>query len=404
MSAPTFAALAPVLAARPAPLAFVDLDAFDANARALTALAGGLPVRVATKSVRCTALTKRALDAPGLAFRGVLAFTVAEALHLADHGVRDALVAYPSVDAAGLRELARRIAAGEALRTTCLVDAPATVAPVAAAARGAGVELPVCLDVDAGWWPVRGRLARIGAKRSPVRTPAQAAQLAAVVALTPGVRVAGLMAYDGQVAGVGDAPPGRRARALAIRAMQASSLRDLGQRVPAVVAAVERALGEPVGFVNCGGTGSLARMAAAGTATELAAGSGLYAPTLFDGYRGLALQPAAGFALPVVRRPGPGVAALLGGGYVASGPPGADRVPSPVWPPGLRLDSAEGAGEVQTPVLGPAADALAPGDQVLLRHAKAGELCERFASLLLIQGGQVVDEVPTYRGEGRTFL
>jgi D-serine deaminase-like pyridoxal phosphate-dependent protein len=134
--------------------------------------------------------------------------------------------------------------------------------------------------------------------------------------------------------------------------------------------------------------------------TEIAAGSGFYAPTLFDRYSDFTLTPAAAFALPVVRKPSRKVATLLGGGYIASGAAGPDRLPEPWLPEGLRLDSLEGAGEVQTPVIGDAAASLKVGDQVLLRHAKAGELCERFDSLYLVQAGEVVDEVPTYRGEG----
>jgi D-serine deaminase-like pyridoxal phosphate-dependent protein len=59
---------------------------------------------------------------------------------------------------------------------------------------------------------------------------------------------------------------------------------------------------------------------------------------------------------------------------------------------------------VQTPLVGAAADRLRVGDRVYLRHAKAGELCERFASLYLVEGERIVDQVPTYRGEGQTFL
>jgi len=59
---------------------------------------------------------------------------------------------------------------------------------------------------------------------------------------------------------------------------------------------------------------------------------------------------------------------------------------------------------VQTPLLGRAADLLAVGDLVWFRHTKAGELCERFADLHLIDGDRLVRTVPTYRGEGRTFL
>ena len=118
--------------------------------------------------------------------------------------------------------------------------------------------------------------------------------------------------------------------------------------------------------------------------TEVTAGSGLYGPTLFDPYRAFDVRPAALFALPVVRKPSPSIATVLGGGYMASGAGGADRLPRPVLPAGLRLDRAEGAGEVQTPVLGPAARDLALGDRVWFRHAKAGELCERFAALHLV--------------------
>jgi D-serine deaminase-like pyridoxal phosphate-dependent protein len=138
--------------------------------------------------------------------------------------------------------------------------------------------------------------------------------------------------------------------------------------------------------------------------TEVTAGSGFYDSVLFDHYRSLDLRPAAAFAMPVVRKPGRGTATVLGGGYVASGAPGRDRLPEPYLPRGLRLAPLEGAGEVQTPVLGDAAASLGVGDRVYFRHAKAGELCERFANLYLVEGGRIVDEVPTYRGEGKCFL
>ena len=105
-----------------------------------------------------------------------------------------------------------------------------------------------------------------------------------------------------------------------------------------------------------------------------------------------------------MRRPAPGLATLFSGGYVASGTGTPDRLPRPHLPAGLSLIGTEGAGEVQTPVRGAAAGQLRPGDRVWLRHAKAGELCERFDSLLLVSGDALVGEVPTYRGEGKTFL
>jgi D-serine deaminase-like pyridoxal phosphate-dependent protein len=370
------------------PFAVVDLDAFDANAADLLRRGNGTALRLASKSVRCRGLQRRALDA---GFRGQLCFTLPEALWLAEQGFDDLVVAYPTADRAALRALAegphRDVIA-------VMVDSRAHL-DLVQSCGGARV----CLDIDAGWWPVGGRV-KIGVKRSPVRTPEQAAALATDAVGRPGIELVGIMSYEAHIAGVGDAPPGARGRA--IRAMQRASARELVPRRAAVVAAV-RAVAD-LQFVNGGGTGSVERTAAEAAVTEVAAGSGLYGPTLFDAYRAFTPQPAALFALPVVRKPSPETATVLGGGYLASGPGDGARLPSPVLPEGLRLDRMEGAGEVQTPVLGPAARELALGDRVWFRHAKAGELCERFTTLHLVRGDAVVDEVPTYRGEGQAFL
>jgi D-serine deaminase-like pyridoxal phosphate-dependent protein len=230
----------------------------------------------------------------------------------------------------------------------------------------------------------------------------QAVELAREIQRRPQIDLVGIMAYEGQIAGVGDSPPGRRLRGASIRFMQRRSTKELLVRRGRIVVAVHEFA--KLEFVNGGGTGSLEATASDPSVTELAAGSGFYAPTLFDHYSGFTLTPAAAFALPVVRKPAPGVATALGGGYLASGSGDAARLPTPWLPSGLRLDPEEGAGEVQTPLLGEAARELEIGDCVYMRHTKAGELCEHFASLYLVEGGEIVDEVPTYRGEGQTFL
>jgi D-serine deaminase-like pyridoxal phosphate-dependent protein len=367
-------ALAAATADLEPPFAAVDLDAFDANAADLLRRAGGKRVRLASKSVRCRALIDRALDA-GLT--GVLAFTLPEALWL---GRDDVVVAYPTVDRAALAALTERV--------TLMADSREHLDLMPGGAR-------VSIDVDAGWWPLRGAL-RVGAKRSPLRTPEQAADLARAV-VARGLVLDGLMMYEAQIAGVGDTG----LLGAAVRAMQRASARELAGRRAAVAAAV-RAVA-PLRFVNGGGTGSVERTAAEPAVTEVAAGSGLFAPALFDGYSSFRPRPAAFFALPVVRRPSSRVATVLGGGYPASGRAGRDRLPRPAAP-GLRLDRLEGAGEVQTPLRGRAAAGLRIGDRVWMRHAKAGELCERFDVLHLVQGGRRVATVPTYRGEGRAFL
>jgi D-serine deaminase-like pyridoxal phosphate-dependent protein len=380
-----------------APFAVVDLDAFDANAADLLRRAGGKRVRLASKSVRCRALQDRALRA---GFSGQLCFALPEALWLGEHGARDLLVAYPTTDRAALRALATGPRAAD---IAIMVDEVAHLDLVEAVAGPVASRHPVrvAIDVDAGWRPLRGRV-RIGARRSPVRTPEQAAALARAIVARDGLRLVGLMSYEAHIAGVGDRPPGKPLLGAALRAMQRASARELAARRAAVVAAV-RAVA-PLELVNGGGTGSVERTAAEAAVTEVAAGSGLFGPTLFDAYAAFTPRPAALFALPVVRRPDARVATALGGGYLASGSGTPDRLPRPVLPAGLRLDGREGAGEVQTPLLGAAAAHLAIGDRVWLRHAKAGELCERFATLHLVSGDRVVDEVPTYRGEGMAFL
>ncbi len=381
-----------------APLALVDLDAFDANADDLVRRAGGKPVRVASKSVRCRALLERVLDRPG--FAGIMSYTLAESLWLARSGFEDVLLAYPSADRAGFGELAND--AKLAAAVTVMVDDPAQLELIDRARDGGTEEVRVCLELDTALWMLGGRI-RVGARRSPLREPGQLAALARVVAARPGFRVVGLMAYEGHVAGVGDALAGRPLRSRAIRLMQGAARRELAARRAAVVAAV-RAVVPDLEFVNGGGTGSVQQTAAEDAVTEIAAGSGLYVPRLFDNYTSFSGRPAALFAQPVVRRPGVGVVTVLGGGYPASGAAGPDRLPVPYLPQGLRYDAQEGAGEVQTPLLGSPADDLLIGDRVWFRHAKAGELCERFDTLHLVEGDRVTDSVPTYRGEGRTFL
>ncbi len=383
-----------------APFAFVDLDAMWANADDMARRAGGKPIRLATKSVRCRALLERVL-ARGQGFAGLLTFTLPETLWLAAEGFEDLLLAYPTADRKSLADLAMRSAANPDRAPVVMVDCVEHLDMIESVLGSGAAPVRVCLDVDAGWWAFGGRI-KVGPKRSPVHSVTDAVAMAREIESRPQLRLVALMAYEGQIAGVGDRPPGRRLRGAGIRFMQRRSSRELGRRRGKIVAAVREMA--DLELVNGGGTGSLEQTAADQSVTELAAGSGLYAPVLFDHYSRFTPTPAAAFALPVVRRPGPGMVTALGGGYLASGSGDAVRLPSPWLPEALRLDPEEGAGEVQTPLLGAAADGLRIGDRVYFRHTKAGELCERFDSLHLVEGGEVVDQVPTYRGEGRTFL
>jgi D-serine deaminase-like pyridoxal phosphate-dependent protein len=270
-----------------------------------------------------------------------------------------------------------------------MIDSPAHLDLVDAAAPG-HPEVRVCLDVDAS---LRVGPAHLGVRRSPVRTADQARDLARRVADRPGFALVGVMFYDAQVAGLPDSSP-------AVRLVKRASHHDLHARRREVVDAVRQVA--DLELVNAGGTGSLHSTGTDPVVTELTAGSGLFGPTLFDGYDDFRPLPAAAFALSVVRKPTDDIATLFSGGYVASGPAGRSRLPQPAAPAGLRLLRAEGAGEVQTPVTGDPARALRIGDRVWMRYAKAGEMCERFDTLHLLDGDGV-EPVPTYRGEGRNF-
>ncbi|CAM4224106.1 putative amino acid aldolase or racemase [Mycobacterium basiliense] len=380
-----------------APFAFVDLDAMWSNADQLLSRAGDKPIRVASKSLRCRLLQREILDSRER-FDGLMTFTLAETLWLAGQGFDNLLLAYPTADRAGLRELGELTAADPERAPIIMVDSLEHLDLLEAATAQ---PLRLCLDLDAGYWRAGGLL-RIGPKRSPLHTPEQARALAVEIERRPSLRLVALMSYEGHIAGFGDNVSGKFAQNAVVTWMQRQSFAELRERRARAVELVRQVA--DLKIINAGGTGDLQLVAQEPEITEATAGSGFYAPTLFDSYSTFSLQPAAMFALPVCRRPNGNTVTALGGGYLASGVGAKDRMPTPYLPSGLKLDPMEGTGEVQTPLSGAVARSLRVGDKVYFRHTKAGELCERFDRLYLVRGARIIDAVPTYRGEGCTFL
>lgn len=375
-----------------APFAAVDVAAFEHNGAQMRARAQGLPIRVASKSLRSVGAIRHALSLDGYA--GVLAYSLPEAIALAREGIEDIVVAYPTVHRAALAEYGT----DERLvqQITLMIDSVAHLDLIDEMLPVRAGEVRVCIDIDASY---KVRQVFIGARRSPLHERDDVLELVRAVQRRACMRLVGLMAYEAQIASVADA--GRSLGAMAKRTMRRVSASELSRRRAEIVDAVREEA--DLEFVNGGGTGCIELSAAEGSLTEVAAGSGFYTPTLFDGFLDVNHRAAAFFALPVTRFPGGGWATLASGGWVASGPAGKDRLPTPVWPEGLRLSPTEGAGEVQTPVQGPAVADLALGDLVWFRHAKAGELCEHVDRLHAVDANGGVTEWDTYRGRGWAF-
>lgn len=375
-----------------APVAVIDLAALRHNAMDMLVRAGGIPIRVASKSVRVRAVLDAVLRIPG--YRGILSFSLAEALWLAEEH-DDIVLGYPTVDRAGLERLVHDEKA--ASRITLMVDDAAHLDLIdTIAAPGSREIIRVAIDADASW--KSAALGHIGVRRSPLFTAAQVARFAREIDRRPGFRLVGLQMYEAQIAGQGD----NGADGPLIRRVQARSRDELRRRRAEIADALTGIA--PLEFLNGGGTGSLEFTASDESVTEASAGSGLLGGHLFDGYRAFRPAPAAAIAFDVVRHPTPDIATVLGGGWIASGPAVVSRQPRAVWPEGLRTLPREAAGEVQTPLQGAAARNLRIGDRVWFRHAKSGEPAERVDAYHLVSGTEVIDELPTYRGEGKAFL
>ncbi len=394
---PSYEAYKRIFAHLPKPFAYVDLDLLDENIRSIAAAAGGKQVRVASKSIRCVDVLRRIMNADPV-YQGVMCFSAREALHLLRHGFDDLLLGYPVWQPEEITALLQLAKEGRTI--VFMVDSIAHVEHIERLAKGAQVQAALCLDIDMSThYPGL----RFGVWRSPVSNWAQAQPVVQRIVQSGWVRLSGIMGYEAQIAGVGDQAPGQWLKNTIIRELKRRSIRVIAERRAEVLQGIEE-LGLQLDFVNAGGTGSMDSSRLEAGVTELTAGSGFYSPALFDQYAGFQYLPAAGYAVEVARKPHPQIVTCLGGGYTASGAIAVDKSPLPYLPTGLELMPLEGAGEVQTPLRCPDGLTLELGDPVFFRHAKAGELCERFTKLYGISGHAIVAEYATYRGEGECFL
>ncbi len=397
MKAATYQEYRTAFAGTSLPFAWLDVSRLEANALAIAARAGDKKVRIASKSVRSVEVL-RMIFALSPKFQGLMCFTGPEAVWLSQSGFDDLLIAYPVFQKEQLAAICGEVKKGKKL--ICMIDSAEHVRQLDAVASASNVILPVCIDLDMSIDPPG---IHFGVYRSPINTVEKALALHRVIKQAKHLRLNSLMGYEAQVAGLGDRIPGQKLKNIVIRMLKRRSIKLVAARRKAVVEALVKD-GAKFEIVNGGGVGSMEFTRDEAVVTEIAAGSGFFQSHLFDYYDNFRHEPAAGFAVEIVRQPQPGMWTCHGGGYIASGSIGQEKVPLPYLPVGAKLHPNEGAGEVQTPIVYEGLEQLQLGYPVFFRHSKAGELCERFNQLVLIKDGKVNGAVNTYRGDGKCFL
>jgi len=380
------------------PCAFLHMSALRNNIEQIAKKAQHKQIRVASKSIRSVKVLQTILGHSS-AYQGVMCFTADEALFLAEKGLDDLLIAYPVWDTSQLRAISQRTQKNK--RIIVMIDSMEHVKHLEMVALETGHKFLVCLDIDLST-TIPGLY--FGTYRSPVRNIGEAVKIAKRIEKSRLLELDGIMGYEAQIAGVTDQDPKQRLKSMVIRRLKSHSKKEVSKRRADIVHAVEQEIGRKLRFVNGGGTGSLDSTGKEAVVTEMTAGSGFYNPHLFDKYANFQLEPAAGFAIEITRIPTKEIFTCAGGGYIASGAAGEDRLPEVYLPHDAQLTTQEGAGEVQTPIEYKGKLDLKHGDPIFMRHSKAGELCERFQSIHLIENGEVIESVPTYRGEGKCFL
>ena len=280
------------------------------------------------KAFKCPAIAHALLRAGAI---GVTVAKVSEAEVMAAAGVGDILIAHLVV---GPSKAARLAALQRQADVKATVDHRDHVGPLAAAARAAGVEVGILVDVD------------LGMGRNGVRSIEAAVDLARRVADADGLRFDGVMGYEGHTLLLPD---------------QEAKGRAIGEAIGRLLRAKEavEGAGLPCRIVSAGGTGSYQFTADIAGVTELQAGGGVFACRYYTelckvrGHR-----PAIGVLATVVGRPTPDRAILDIGQKSIS----EYRTP-PVLPdhPGCRMLGL--SAEHATVEVGPG-EALAIGDKV----------------------------------------
>ena len=378
------------------PALVLDLDSFDENLNEVLKRANGKKIRMASKSIRSVELIKRVLKKDAQ-FEGVLCFSIEEANFLAEKGIDNLLVAYPGLQGHAIDQVVEKTKKGKLI--VLMVDHIDQVKIISNRAKFLNGHVNLCLDIDMSW---HLPFLNFGVYRSPLRNIQKVKDLYNKIKEFENIRVLGIMGYEAQVAGLGDNLKNNFLKSQIIRLLKKLSIPKIKKFREEVVDFFDKE-GVSLTIKNGGGTGSLNSTSLETAINEVTMGSALFSPTLFDQYIDFKYRPSLFFALEVSRNPEGNIYTCNGGGYIASGAIGPEKLPSPYLPSGLKLIENEGAGEVQTPVVFPNGS-IELGQPVFFRHAKAGEVCERFNEIIVVSKGSIIEKVKTYRGEGVCYF
>ena len=165
------------------PCLVVDLDALERNIRTMGQLAKDMGVRHRVhgkmhKSVDIALLQEKLGDSCGVCCQ-----KVSEGEVFARGGIKDVLISNQVRDPAKIDRLARMPKLGA--RTLCCVDDIENVAELAAAVKKHGTQIECLVEIDCG------------AGRCGVREGLPVVEIAKAIAATPGLKFAGIQAYQG---------------------------------------------------------------------------------------------------------------------------------------------------------------------------------------------------------------
>jgi len=256
------------------PFLWTDVDVLDANIQWVADYfrAAGVGWRPHTKGIKTPAIAHKLIEAGAL---GITCAKLGEAEVMAAAGIREILIANQTVGPHKYRRLA---SVQRQANVIAAVDDASTLPGLAAAALAAGVEIPLLVEVNGGM------------NRAGIEPGEATVELAHQIHSTPGLRLDGLMAWEGHTLAL---PEDQR---------EAGIHKAVGLLLSSAEAC--RAVGLPVTIVSAGGSGTMTVTAHIPGITEIQAGGAIFGDATYQRWK-TPTKPALFVRVVVSSRPAP---------------------------------------------------------------------------------------------------